>query len=189
MPSWAASLISRADIRARVSRAERRLVERDLLGEETNCWCCRSGLNRGPLPYQGSALPLSYGSATGPRRIEYEKAPSRAILATGRPRGASWGGSGVATGFRGPRPCLGFLTVPMSSWPNPARTRNGRPGMRVWQRRCAQISSAARPRRGRATAPQPSRVKAKPAVTAAPRKEKNRVRSERIGECSRVLPQ
>src|SRR3954470_11319028 len=26
-------------------------------------WCCRTGLNCGPLPYQGSALPLSYGSA------------------------------------------------------------------------------------------------------------------------------
>src|SRR4029078_12460150 len=26
-------------------------------------WCCRRGLNSGPLPYQGSALPLSYGSA------------------------------------------------------------------------------------------------------------------------------
>jgi hypothetical protein len=25
-------------------------------------WCCRSGLNARPLPYQGSALPLSYGS-------------------------------------------------------------------------------------------------------------------------------
>src|SRR3954470_12644448 len=26
-------------------------------------WCCRGGLNSRPLPYQGSALPLSYGSA------------------------------------------------------------------------------------------------------------------------------
>ena len=25
-------------------------------------WCCRVGLNYRPLPYQGSALPLSYGS-------------------------------------------------------------------------------------------------------------------------------
>ena len=25
-------------------------------------WCCRRDLNSGPLPYQGSALPLSYGS-------------------------------------------------------------------------------------------------------------------------------
>ena len=25
-------------------------------------WCCHGGLNSGPLPYQGSALPLSYGS-------------------------------------------------------------------------------------------------------------------------------
>jgi hypothetical protein len=26
-------------------------------------WCCRTGLNCGPPPYQGGALPLSYGSA------------------------------------------------------------------------------------------------------------------------------
>src|SRR5450631_4075266 len=25
-------------------------------------WCCRTGLNCGPPPYQGGALPLSYGS-------------------------------------------------------------------------------------------------------------------------------
>ena len=28
-------------------------------------WCCRRDLNSGPLPYQGSALPLSYGSELG----------------------------------------------------------------------------------------------------------------------------
>ncbi len=27
-----------------------------------NQWCCRRELNSRPLPYQGSALPLSYGS-------------------------------------------------------------------------------------------------------------------------------
>ena len=27
-------------------------------------WCCRTGLNCGPPPYQGGALPLSYGSRT-----------------------------------------------------------------------------------------------------------------------------
>src|SRR5262252_7215476 len=34
-------------------------------------WCCRTGLNCRPLPYQGSALPLSYGSA---RRLERGRA-------------------------------------------------------------------------------------------------------------------
>ena len=29
------------------------------------CWCCERGLNSRPLPYQGSALPLSYRSAPG----------------------------------------------------------------------------------------------------------------------------
>ncbi len=33
-------------------------------------WCCRTGLNCRPLPYQGSALPLSYGSARRPEASE-----------------------------------------------------------------------------------------------------------------------
>jgi hypothetical protein len=33
--------------------------------------------------------------------------------------------------LRGQRACLGFLTVPLSSWPNPAKTRNERAGMLV----------------------------------------------------------
>ena len=32
---------------------------------EREKWCCRSELNTRPLPYQGSALPLSYGSVKG----------------------------------------------------------------------------------------------------------------------------
>jgi hypothetical protein len=28
-------------------------------------WCCRTGLNCRPLPYQGSALPLNYGDDAG----------------------------------------------------------------------------------------------------------------------------
>ncbi len=31
-------------------------------------WCCERGLNSRPLPYQGSALPLSYRSAGTPKR-------------------------------------------------------------------------------------------------------------------------
>ncbi len=33
-----------------------------LLQCKNKIWCCRRGLNSRPLPYQGSALPLSYGS-------------------------------------------------------------------------------------------------------------------------------
>jgi hypothetical protein len=40
--------------------------ERDLRREPSTirmiCWCCKRGLNSRPLPYQGSALPLSYCS-------------------------------------------------------------------------------------------------------------------------------
>src|SRR5579871_2491270 len=42
--------------------------------EKVGAWCCRTGLNCRPLPYQGSALPLSYGSkAGGPNRIGAKK--------------------------------------------------------------------------------------------------------------------
>jgi hypothetical protein len=37
-------------------------------------WCCRRELNSRPLPYQGSALPLSYGSIAMPvvrKRFKY----------------------------------------------------------------------------------------------------------------------
>ena len=46
----------------------------------TKSWCCRTGLNCRPLPYQGSALPLSYGSRSGETR--QITAGNGAILAT-----------------------------------------------------------------------------------------------------------
>ena len=49
------------------------------------CWCCRTGLNCRPLPYQGSALPLSYGSRCW-RRIGPRHGPAkRAMSATSPP--------------------------------------------------------------------------------------------------------
>ncbi len=41
-------------------------------------WCCERGLNSRPLPYQGSALPLSYRSAWGPWPAEGGNAQSAA---------------------------------------------------------------------------------------------------------------
>jgi hypothetical protein len=38
------------------------LCEPDARRQAAPGWCCRTGLNCRPLPYQGSALPLSYGS-------------------------------------------------------------------------------------------------------------------------------
>jgi hypothetical protein len=62
-------------------------------GRKRIVWCCRTGLNCRPLPYQGSALPLSYGSmrnATGsgprprPRAAgSCHKDPARASAAEG----------------------------------------------------------------------------------------------------------
>ena len=51
------------DHRPRNGRVGNRTSRRKVLADinELN-WCCRTGLNCRPLPYQGSALPLSYGS-------------------------------------------------------------------------------------------------------------------------------
>jgi hypothetical protein len=79
-----------ADLCRAVGRHER---EKPLF--HGHSWCCRTGLNCGPLPYQGSALPLSYGSM--PRANENRgKTPCRRpVLATSHPLCASTLGRGV----------------------------------------------------------------------------------------------
>ena len=61
-------------------------------------WCCRTGLNCRPLPYQGSALPLSYGSEpvwlspglkAGLARGHIHLRENAAVIATGRGPSAS----------------------------------------------------------------------------------------------------
>jgi hypothetical protein len=55
-------------------------------------WCCRGGSNSRPLPYQGSALPLSYGSMRDMTQRDMAKEsgqwprPSAAVHATRSPR-------------------------------------------------------------------------------------------------------
>ena len=45
-----------------VQRREDRLAHIKSLSHHIKMWCCRRDSNSRPLPYQGSALPLSYGS-------------------------------------------------------------------------------------------------------------------------------
>ena len=59
-------------------------------------WCCRTGLNCRPLPYQGSALPLSYGSK-GTRGIGLMAATKRGRFLPQGPRLRKRG----SPGFRG----------------------------------------------------------------------------------------
>jgi hypothetical protein len=47
--------------------ADRTVIHRT--GKAWFPWCCQTGLNCRPLPYQGSALPLSYGSIQHGERI------------------------------------------------------------------------------------------------------------------------
>ena len=96
-------------------------------------WCCRKGLNFRPLPYQGSALPLSYGSMVrhgsgSPRTIratrEREMRRNAAILATRAPVAQP----SAMTGDR------------------PKTQRRNRAAGTGCRRRCGTISSAARRR-------------------------------------------
>ena len=49
-------------------------------------WCCRSGLNTRPPPYQGGALPLSYGSKNARMANDGANAAETAITAPGGAR-------------------------------------------------------------------------------------------------------
>ena len=100
--------------------------------KSTGCWCCRGGLNSRPQPYQGCALPLSYGS------MMLEEAPSQQLNlgAAGARLSRRWG-------CGKPRP-----------W---ARRKIGRSG---WRRRFATISGGARRRERRPPTCQRSRPSA-----------------------------
>ncbi len=101
----AASLISRANICIRVSRAGLAGDSSEICSAERRLLVLpvRIELTTSPLPRECSTTELrqrDWAELNGIR-----KAPSRAILATGRPRGASSSGSAVAA--RGPRSAAG----------------------------------------------------------------------------------
>ena len=78
-------------------RMQSRSCRFNLMGE----WCCRKGLNFRPLPYQGSALPLSYGSNAkaadaGPVTIPEYPAAILAIGVIAAQPGRRRSGHGVA---------------------------------------------------------------------------------------------
>jgi hypothetical protein len=52
-------------------------VAEDKRTSDRGQWCCRKGLNFRPLPYQGSALPLSYGSIVAALSFRLENVPER----------------------------------------------------------------------------------------------------------------
>ncbi len=93
-------------------------------------WCCRRGLNSRPLPYQGSALPLSYGSLDGvwvPQPAPKKKQARRYIDA----RGARLaGGADTATRLDGgqdrkpssPRRCRSTVSCGISDGPGTRMT-------------------------------------------------------------------
>jgi hypothetical protein len=58
-------------------------------------WCCRGGLNSRPLPYQGSALPLSYGSMPAADEGATMKRPQRRPIIATRPEMAQAGAPGA----------------------------------------------------------------------------------------------
>ena len=68
-------------------------------------WCCKRGLNSRPLPYQGSALPLSYCSAVGGGGDRRNRNPAQggfAVLAISLPRdGFPLSGPPISLGVEG----------------------------------------------------------------------------------------
>ncbi|MDB5365245.1 MAG: hypothetical protein JWM77_1172 [Rhodospirillales bacterium] len=97
-------------------------------------WCCRGGLNSRPPPYQGGALPLSYGSARRGVDIQrhlppdkfvgarLQKADGRAGTGTGRPATRAPPRCGAA---RKPGPPKGPAAGPDRA---PGGARTGRQG-------------------------------------------------------------
>ena len=103
-------------------------------------WCCWRGLNSRPLPYQGSALPLSYNSSAPPiprtrRRLQAVPAPSAPPA-----RGVVDAGPGAVVRCL---PCLARVpipTYPRARRPAPRHAGNAKP------RRSATTCAAARTR-------------------------------------------
>ena len=90
-------------------------------------WCCRTGLNCRPLPYQGSALPLSYGSG-GCGRLARERGGNCHKGPTFARIEAAVGGhfadfpDRAALARRGPLPLRENMTTPKQELPpRPAR--------------------------------------------------------------------
>src|SRR5256885_15512543 len=87
-------------------------------------WCCREGLNLRPPPYQGGALPLSYGSVRPARGVQIT-AGNGAILAI-------WGGAAQANRSAQPRqmlPCLAARDLPLSELQQHLLDALGREGL------------------------------------------------------------
>jgi integrase len=81
---------------------------------QRDAWCCRGGLNSRPLPYQGSALPLSYGSigqGIGQRLRALKRASG--VARGSLPHGGGW--RNLCAGWN-KRECSG-----MSDHPQPGR--------------------------------------------------------------------
>jgi hypothetical protein len=106
---------------------------------EGSRWCCRGGLNSRPLPYQGSALPLSYGSktiGTGARRAGCDGGPEPATM-TGAVQGlvlrqmthALWITGSPAVAADGyPRGCFQPGEAAIGARPGQKRAGQKRPG-------------------------------------------------------------
>ena len=91
-------------------------------------WCRRAGLNCRPQPYQGCALPLSYGG---------EKGEAGAIAVVGRPVKPQSAAGGLTDGA---------CRRTSSPWADRTinQTRPPRVAKRNWRRRCARTCAGAR---------------------------------------------
>src|SRR4029077_1555595 len=115
-------------------------------------WCCREGLNLRPPPYQGGALPLSYGSAGQDAKITDGKGP-RALRSL--PHGPTWRKHAPSNDHSQRKASVACpRVVILHPWTSGESTRRRRGGSGAWGRRCGRISSGARSRRKPAPAAQ-----------------------------------
>jgi hypothetical protein len=85
-------------------------------------WCCRGGLNSRPLPYQGSALPLSYGSeCTGAKSARERRGKCHTGVAGARIGGPNCAGAHTVRGSW--IPVCGAAPTAAPAWDTDATTR------------------------------------------------------------------
>jgi hypothetical protein len=72
-----------SDLLVHIRRSRTRLRKKPAI-IQMNCWCCKRGLNSRPLPYQGSALPLSYCSIRSASKERWASCHSKEGMARRR---------------------------------------------------------------------------------------------------------
>ena len=128
--------------------------------ETAKSWCCERGLNSRPLPYQGSALPLSYHSAGGSGLDRAGRFSGKGASAQG---GVFRKPAGLSAAFTGALPLGVPLVAGQPGFPRTGRScLVGRRGRSAGRRRPRRVPGGDNPMgapdgKGHAKRPRPYR--------------------------------